>query len=71
MKVELVGLAVGNFSEILAYYSITLVDFDALFANDCGRLVRTDFFVGKVTGVQATGACWRYVSEKEAEGQGE
>jgi hypothetical protein len=66
MKVELVGLAVGNFSEILAYYSITLVDFDALFANDCGLLVWANVFVREREGKR-----WRYGAEKEAEGQGE
>jgi hypothetical protein len=73
---ELVGFAVESFGKIALHIGIAIVgNFDAYFLDYCGLLVRTNFFVGKVTGVQAAGTCWRYgatsVSEKEAESQGE
>jgi hypothetical protein len=68
---EAVGFAVESFGKIALHICIAVVGyFDAYFLNYCGRLVRTNVLVRKVTGVQAAGTCWRYVSEKEAEGQG-
>jgi hypothetical protein len=64
---ELVGFAVELFGKITLHICIAVVrNFDAYFLNYCGRLVRTNVLVRKVAGT-----CWRYVSEKEAESQGE
>jgi hypothetical protein len=69
---ELVGFAVELFGKIALHVGIAVVrNFDAYFLDYCGLLVWANVLARKVTGVQAAGTCWRYVSEKEAEGQGE
>jgi hypothetical protein len=69
---EAVWFAVELFGKIALHICIAVVGyFDAYFLNYCGRLVRTNVLVRKVTGVQAAGTCWRYGAEKEAESQGE